>query len=68
MKHLRFALCFAAMLIFGIGSMAYAQSPGPLNGQMFGSGNKALVVVLHGDLSKGGPATYHYDIAKRIAQ
>lgn len=45
-----------------------AQSPGPLDGRMFGGGNAALVVVLHGDVSKGGPANYHYDVAERIAQ
>jgi len=46
---------------------ALAQSPGPLQGKMFGGGNRALIVVLHGDVSKGGPADYHYDIAARIA-
>lgn len=47
---------------------AQAQSPGPLNGKMFGSGNKALVVVLHGDVSKGGPADYHYRLAEMLAR
>lgn len=68
MRPIRHTLQFAAVLLCGFVSMALAQSPGPLNGQIFGSGNKALVVVLHGDVSKGGLASYHYDIAKRIAQ
>ena len=46
---------------------ALAQSSGPLDGKVFGSGNKALVVVLHGDVSKGGAADYHYKVAQKIA-
>lgn len=67
MTGLRSTIQLAALLILGLASMAMAQSPGPLNGQVFGSGNRALVVVVHGDVSKGGPATYHYDLARRIA-
>ncbi|WP_417728430.1 alpha/beta hydrolase family protein [Roseovarius sp.] len=58
----------AAIFFLGLANMAQAQSPGPLNGQIFGAGNRALVVVVHGDVSKGGPATYHYDLAKQIAE
>lgn len=50
-----------------LATAAMAQSPGPLEGKVFGSGNRALVVVLHGDLSDGGPANYHYDLASQIA-
>lgn len=64
----RLSLRFAAVLILGLASMAMAQFPGPLNGQVFGSGKRALVVVGHGDVSKGGPARYHYDIARQIAK
>ncbi|MDW3118416.1 MAG: alpha/beta hydrolase [Roseovarius pacificus] len=67
MTGLRSTIQLAALLVLGLASMAMAQSPGPLNGQVFGSGNRALVVVVHGDVSKGGPATYHYDLARRIA-
>lgn len=59
---------FSAICFLGLAGTAMAQSPGPLNGQMFGQGNRALVVVVHGDVSKGGPATYHYDIARQIAE
>ncbi|MGB0852182.1 MAG: hypothetical protein ACPGSI_02725 [Pikeienuella sp.] len=48
-------------------SGAAAQSFGPLQGAVFGEGSKALVVVLHGDVSRGGPANYHYKFAKEIA-
>lgn len=58
----------AVTFLIGIASMATGQSPGPLNGQMYGAGNRALVVVVHGDVSKGGPATYHYDLARDIAK
>jgi fermentation-respiration switch protein FrsA (DUF1100 family) len=57
-----------AILVLGLANMAMAQTPGPLNGQMFGAGNRALVVVVHGDVSKGGPATYHYDFAEQVAK
>lgn len=68
MTRLRSTIRLAALLVLGVAGMAMAQSPGPLNGHVFGSGNRALVVVVHGDVSRGGAATYHYDLAKRIAQ
>jgi Dipeptidyl aminopeptidases/acylaminoacyl-peptidases len=49
-------------------SLAHAQIPGPLAGSLFGSGQRALVVVLHGDLSNGGNATYHRSFAEEIAR
>lgn len=49
-------------------SGAAAQSFGPLQGAVFGEGSKALVVVLHGDVSRGGDADYHYRLAKDIAE
>ncbi|RKT32094.1 alpha/beta fold hydrolase [Roseovarius halotolerans] len=62
------AAAVSVALFFGLlASGAQAQSPGPLDGKLFGGGNRALVVILHGDVSKGGPADYHYDIARRIA-
>ena len=60
-------LKLAALVWVAFSAVAVAQSPGPLNGKMFGSGSKALVVVLHGDVSSGGPANYHYGIAAKIA-
>jgi len=68
MKHLYSVLRLVALLIIGFAAPLAAQSPGPLNGAVFGEGRKALVVILHGDVSKGGPADYHYVIAKQIAR
>lgn len=47
---------------------ALAETFGKLAGTVYGSGNRAVVVVLHGDVSKGGPADYHYAFAKKVAQ
>ncbi|MEO0664426.1 MAG: prolyl oligopeptidase family serine peptidase [Pseudomonadota bacterium] len=44
------------------------QSPGPLEGKTYGKGDEVLFVVLHGDLSSGANAQYHYDVARRISQ
>ena len=48
--------------------MGHAAGPGPLEGQIFGSGRDVLFVALHGDLSNGANADYHHDIARRIAR
>lgn len=37
---------------------------GPLKGKVFGAGERATVVFLHGDVSGGGPANYHYALAE----
>ena len=59
---------FAALSLWLLMAMAaFAQTPGPLDGRVFGNGAKALVVVLHGDVSSGGAADYHYDVAQKIA-
>jgi len=68
MKRLYVSLHLATTLVLGIAASAMAQATGPRNGKIYGSGNRALVVVLHGDVSKGGPATYHNDIAQKIAR
>jgi pimeloyl-ACP methyl ester carboxylesterase len=47
---------------------ASAQTAEILSYRLFGTGASALVVVLHGDLSDGGPADYHQPFAERIAQ
>ncbi len=44
-----------------------AQSFGPLQGKSFGDGDQALVVFLHGDVSSGGPANYHYGLGQILA-
>lgn len=59
---------FGALVSCLLAAAAWAQSPGPLDGRLFGNQNGTiLVVTLHGDLSDGGNATYHYDIARDIA-
>lgn len=47
---------------------ALADGPGPLNGAMFGDHGQTLVVFLHGDVSGGGAASYHYPYAEKLAQ
>ncbi len=66
---IRLLLAFSlALLLSLITSTAFAQSPGPLQGRLFGNQQgSVLVVTLHGDLSDGSNATYHYDIAQQIA-
>ncbi len=61
---LRLVACFA---LLGA-PVAHAVEPSPLSGVVYGSGVEALVVVLHGDVSKGGAADYHYSFAERVAQ
>jgi dienelactone hydrolase len=61
---------FLTCIIFVLLSVSatFADPFGKLQGVTYGSGNKAVVVVLHGDVSKGGPADYHYAFAKSVAQ
>jgi pimeloyl-ACP methyl ester carboxylesterase len=49
-------------------TLAGAQQFGPLNGKSFGSGNRVLVVLLHGDVPRGGPADYLYETASELAR
>lgn len=56
---LSFALLLAA-------TTAQALEPSPLKGKVFGEG-PTLVVMLHGDVSRGGAADYLYSFADRIA-
>ena len=64
---MRLAGFVSALILTCVAFAAQALEPGPLKGPVFGSGSDALVVVLHGDLSRGGAATYHYAFAKRVA-
>lgn len=62
-------LSLATLLALSVWTLAaIAQTPSPLSGKLFGTGNRALVVVMHGDVSRGGPADYHYRIAEQIAR
>lgn len=40
----------------------------PLTGPTFGSGTEALIVLMHGDVSRGGPAKYMHPFARRVAE
>ncbi len=44
-----------------------AQSLSPLAGKLYGSGNRNLVILLHGDVSSGGAADYLYPLAASVA-
>lgn len=59
-------LVISAILLSGAG--ARADEIGPLAGKRFGAGTKVTVVLLHGDVSRGGPADYLYPVAEGIAQ
>ncbi len=49
-----------------VGAGADAADFGPLKGTKYGSGGTSVVVFLHGDVSRGGPATYHKDLMRRL--
>jgi len=57
---------FISLYVMLVAVIATAQTyePQPLQGKMFGSGSRAIVVFLHGDVSGGGPANYHYGMAE----
>ncbi|MCY0095308.1 alpha/beta hydrolase family protein [Hoeflea ulvae] len=55
------------MLVSSPHASVAAESFGPLNGQSFGAGDKLVVVFLHGDVSRGGPANYHEALMKVVA-
>lgn len=59
------ALLLVGLLAFAIAGRA--DDIGPLKGAVFGSGTEAVVVLLHGDVSKGGPADYLYGTAGEFA-
>ncbi len=44
-----------------------AQEFGPLLGTSYGKGEEVIAVFLHGDLSRGGPATYHQGVMRRLS-
>ncbi|MEO1551846.1 MAG: alpha/beta fold hydrolase [Pseudomonadota bacterium] len=59
-----------AMVLVASATLVHAQTFGKLQGAVWGSGGKATVVVLHGDVSGGDgkqPANYHYRLAADIA-
>lgn len=58
---------FAVLATTFFAVAAHAQTLSPLAGKVFGSGNRNLVVVLHGDVSGGGAADYMYALAASIA-
>lgn len=61
----RLLLSMFSAFMFALGSFSTASADetfGPLDGFVFGDGDQALVIFLHGDISGGGPANYHYRI------
>lgn len=40
---------------------------GPLAGEVFGAGRRMLLIMVHGDVSRGGPADSMYRFAPRLA-
>ncbi|MEJ6479511.1 MAG: pimeloyl-ACP methyl ester carboxylesterase [Paracoccaceae bacterium] len=46
---------------------AFAENFGPLVGKSYGWGDDAVLVFLHGDVSRGGPATYHEQVMSAMA-
>ena len=62
-----YRIVFALVGLFLCSNIAIAKQFGPLKGQIYGNGTKSIVVLLHGDVSRGGPANYHYKIANQIA-
>ena len=40
----------------------------PLTGQVFGTGKAATIVLLHGDVSRGGPAKYMHPFARQVSE
>ncbi len=79
-RHIFAALAFLTLL--APGSLAHAQDcgTGDLSRAVMGNSyclvvktlasnsGGPLVVLLHGDMSRGGPATYHYKIAGQLAE
>ena len=65
--HIKY-LAIGLVALFCAATTSVADDFGPLKGVTYGSGSKAIVVVLHGDVSRGGPADYHYNFAKTAAR
>ena len=40
----------------------------PLTGPIFGNGSQDLIVLMHGDVSRGGPAKYMHPFAREVSQ
>lgn len=51
-----------------LASPLLAQSFGPLKGAVFGTGTDAVIVFLHGDVSRGGPTNYHNPVMQSVAR
>lgn len=66
-KFISFCMLFTFAVSLSVTS-ASAEKFGKLAGKVFGSGSKAVVVVLHGDVSRGGAADYHYPFAQTVAK
>jgi len=81
LKRLAFISGFALAASAGIAAVAPCTAPDNATKVTGGSeclvirtfgarptgGQTTLVVVIHGDVSRGGPATYHFRLAERLA-
>ena len=65
------SIILASMLYLSFGTLSVAQLAsnnwGPLVGVERNEGNNAVFVFIHGDVSGGGGADYHYKYAMRFA-
>lgn len=61
-------ISFFLMLFLVLNVSAAAAEFGPLKGRTFGEGTSYVVVFLHGDVSRGGPAKYHEALMEKIAR
>ena len=61
-------LIAAVLVACTLGAGAFADDFAPLKGTKCGSGGKSAFVFLHGDASRGGPATYHCALMRQMAQ
>ena len=64
---MRFVSALFAIAVLFAATAARAVEPAPLTGAVYGSGADALVIVLHGDVSRGGASDYHYPFAEKVA-
>lgn len=68
--------CAAVLLLSACADNATTRAPievpsnglAPLTGESYGNGSDALIVLMHGDVSRGGPAKYMHPFAQRVSQ
>ena len=63
----RIVLLFVSVCFFVCPVTAFADAFGQLKGKQYGSGSDVLIILLHGDISRGGAADYLYPVARTLA-